>query len=120
MSFYSYFVQIRIQKVPGGGLGVSKELITLVSDSATPWTVCPDSSAHGILQARILEWVTIPFSRGSSQPRARTQVSHSAGRSFTIQAIGEALGMALRQVSATPQNGLGLRRLDLTTSSSGV
>ena len=35
----------------------------------------PDSSVHGILQARILEWVAIPFSRGSSQPRDRTWVS---------------------------------------------
>ena len=35
----------------------------------------PDSSVYGILQARILEWVAIPFSRGSSQPRDRTQVS---------------------------------------------
>ena len=35
----------------------------------------PDSSVHGILQARILEWVAIPFSRCSSQPRDRTQVS---------------------------------------------
>ena len=32
----------------------------------------PDSSVHGILQARILEWVAIPFSRGSSQPRDQT------------------------------------------------
>ena len=38
---------------------------------------------HGILQARILEWVAFPFSRGSSQPRDRTQVSHSVGRLFT-------------------------------------
>ena len=35
----------------------------------------PGSSIHGILQARILEWVAIPFSRGSSRPRDRTQVS---------------------------------------------
>ena len=35
----------------------------------------PGSSAHGILQARILEWVAIPFSRGSSPPRDGTQVS---------------------------------------------
>ena len=40
----------------------------------------PGSSIHGILQARILEWVAIFFSRGSSQPRYRTQVSHIAGR----------------------------------------
>ena len=43
----------------------------------------PGSSVHGILQARILEWVAIPFSRGSSQPRNQTQVSHVAGRFFT-------------------------------------
>ena len=39
----------------------------------------PGSSVHGILQARILEWVAIPFSRGSSQPRDWTQVSRIAG-----------------------------------------
>ena len=39
--------------------------------------------AHGILQARILEWVAIPFSRKSSQPRDQTQVSHIAGRFLT-------------------------------------
>ena len=38
---------------------------------------------HGILQPRILEWVAFPFSRGSSQPRDRTQVSCIAGRFFT-------------------------------------
>ena len=38
-----------------------------------------DYIVHGILQARILEWVAFPFSRGSSQPRDRTQVSHIAG-----------------------------------------
>ena len=44
----------------------------------------PGSSVHGILQARILEWVAIPFSRGSSQPRDGTQVSYTVGRFFTI------------------------------------
>ena len=42
-----------------------------------------DSSVHGILQARILEWGAIPFSRGSSQPRDRTHISLIAGRFFT-------------------------------------
>ena len=42
----------------------------------------PGSSVHGLLQARILEWVTIPFSRGSSWPRDRTWVSWIAGRFF--------------------------------------
>ena len=45
---------------------------------------------HGILQARILEWVAFTFSRGSSQPRDRTQVSCIAGRVFTNWAAREA------------------------------
>ena len=52
---------------------------------ATAWAV------RGILQARILEWVAFPFSRGSSQLRDWTQVSHIAGRFFTIWATREAL-----------------------------
>ena len=44
----------------------------------------PDSSVHGILQARMLEWVAIPFFRGSSQPRDGTWVSLTAGGFFTI------------------------------------
>ena len=47
-------------------------------------------SIRGILQARILEQVTISFSRGSSQPRDQTWVSCIAGRFFTIWAIREA------------------------------
>ena len=42
-----------------------------------------DYIVHGILQARILEWVSVPFSRGSSQARDRTQVSCTAGKFFT-------------------------------------
>ena len=42
-----------------------------------------DYIVHGILQARILEWVAAPFSRGSSQPRDQTQVSLIAGGFFT-------------------------------------
>ena len=44
----------------------------------------PGFSVLGILQARILECVAIPFSKGSSRPRDRTCVSHSAGRFFTV------------------------------------
>ena len=47
---------------------------TFMSDSLQPYGLT-DSSVHGILQTRILEWVAIPFSRGSSQPRDRTQTS---------------------------------------------
>ena len=48
-------------------------------------TLCDpmDSIVHEILQARILEWVAFPFSRGSSQPRDQTQVSRIAGGFFT-------------------------------------
>ena len=49
----------------------------------------PGSSVHGVLQARVLEWVAISFSRGSSQPRDRTQVSHIAGRCFNLWATKE-------------------------------
>ena len=44
---------------------------------------------HGILQARILEWVAMPLSRGSSQPKDQTQVSCIAGRVFTVWATRE-------------------------------
>ena len=40
-------------------------------------------TVHGILQARLLEWVAFPFPRGSSQSRDRTRVSHTAGEYFT-------------------------------------
>ena len=48
-------------------------------------TLCDpkDYTVPGILQARILEWVAVPFSRGSSQPADQTQVSHTAGGFFT-------------------------------------
>ena len=56
-----------------------------------PWTVARQAPLPvGILQARILEWVAISSSRGSSQPRNRTQVSHITGRFFIIWATWEA------------------------------
>ena len=56
----------------------------------TPWAVAGQAPlSTGILQARILEWVAVPSSRGSSQPRDQTQVSHSTGRFFTIWATRE-------------------------------
>ena len=51
-----------------------------LSGSSVHGILLPGSSVHGILQARILEWAAIPFSRGSSQSRHQTQVSHIAGR----------------------------------------
>ena len=52
----------------------------------------PGSSIYGILQVGILEWVAIPFSKGSSQPRDWTQVSCIGGGFFTIWAPREANG----------------------------
>ena len=49
-----------------------------------------DYTVHGILQARILEWVAFHFFRGSSQPRDQTRVSSIAGRFFTKRATREA------------------------------
>ena len=58
----------------------------------TPWTAaCQASSGHGILQARILEWVAISFSRESYQPRDWTWVSFIAVRFFTYWATRKAL-----------------------------
>ena len=57
----------------------------------------PGSSVHDILQSRILEWVTIPVSRRSSQPRDRTWVSCIAGRFFTTWATREAPQLGCRE-----------------------
>ena len=51
----------------------------------------PGSSLHGTLQARVVEWGAISFSRGSSQPRDRTWVSHIPGRRFNLWATKEAM-----------------------------
>ena len=55
------------------------ESCSVVSNFCNPM----DYEIHGILQARILEWAAIPFSRGSSQPRNRTQASCIVGIFFT-------------------------------------
>ena len=55
-----------------------------VSDSLQPRGLLSGSSIHGILQAIILEWVAIPFSRRFSWPRDQTWVSCTAGRYFTV------------------------------------
>ena len=58
-------------------------------------TLCDpmDYTVHGIPQIRILEWVAVPFSRGSSQPRDRTQVSRIAGGFFARRATRGALSL---------------------------
>ena len=58
-----------------GWAGLSR---SVMSDSVTPWTVAHQGPLPRILQARIPEWIVIPSSRGPSQTRGQTQVSHIA------------------------------------------
>ena len=74
---------------PDYTLELSVEAKVLVDQSCQ--TLCdpvdytpPGSSVHGILQARMLEWVAVPSSRGSCRPRDQSRVSRTAGRFFTI------------------------------------
>ena len=75
---------------------------------ATPWTVAYQASpsmgfsVHGIVQARILEWVTISFSRGSSRPRDRTPVSCIGVRRFNLWATREALSATAKSLQSCP------------------
>ena len=66
-----------------------------------------DYTVHGILQARILEWVAFPFSRGYSQPRDQTQVSHIASRFFTKD-IGLGSLSLLQGIFLTQESNQGL------------
>ena len=58
-------------------------LVKMTSLSCVWLFAAMDCTVHGILQARILEWIAVSFSKGSFQPRDRTQVSHIAGKFFT-------------------------------------
>ena len=64
----------------------------------------PGSSVRGIHQIRMPEWAAIPFSTGSSQPRDQTQVSHTAGRFFTVWATKEAENHSIWNENVTGQN----------------
>ena len=64
----------------------------------------PGSSVHGILQARILEWVAIPLSRGSSQPRDQACISCTAGRFFTTEPPGKPCVSVFRGLKERIQN----------------
>ena len=71
-----------------------------------------DYTIHGLLQARILEWVAFPFSRASSQPTDWSQVSHIAGVCFTNWGIREAL-FELWGNTIQPITGLNFSRIIL-------
>ena len=93
--------QVRISKEDGGNSAVVSRRAQKKVFVAQAWpTFCdptdcspPGSSAHRILQTRILEWVDMPFSRGSSPPRDRTWVSCIAGRFFTMWATQKACSL---------------------------
>ena len=89
---------MEIQKTLNSQSSLEKEEWSWMSQPFLLWTMgsemkvaqlCPtlcdpmDCTVHGILQARILEWVAFPFSRGSSQPRDQTRVSCIADGFFT-------------------------------------
>ena len=77
----------------------------------------PASSIHGIFQARTVEWVAISFSRGFSQPRDWTQVSHIIGRRFTVWATGEVqFTLLLHSRPITQETGAVARRGDYSES----
>ena len=88
------FIDLGICCKLGHGLWVlvalSRKVKVKVAQSCPTLCNPMDYTVHGILQARTLEWVAFPFSRGSSKPRDRTQVSHIAGGFFTRRATREA------------------------------
>ena len=71
-------------------LATCAQSLSRVQLFVTPQTIARQAPlSTGILQARILEWVVMPFSRGSSQPRDQTQVSHLLGRSLLSEIPGK-------------------------------
>ena len=72
----------------------------------------PGSSVHGIFQAKVLEWVAISFSRGSSWPRDQTQVPCIAGRFFTVWVTREPICGGRGQGKKKGGNPFGLSILD--------
>ena len=91
------------------------ELLSCVQLFCNPMDYSPPGSfVHGISQARLLEWVTISFSRGSSHPRDQTQVPWLAGRFFTTEPPGKPLSfvcLLIEEVSFLLED-MGLSHLD--------
>ena len=79
-----------VQRKLGGFTAIKQRSEVKVAQSHPTLCNPMDYTVQRILQARILEWVAIPSSRGSSQPRDQTQVSHIAGGFFTSWATREA------------------------------
>ena len=76
---------------------ILKVIVKITQLCLTLWDPM-DYTVHGILQAKILEWVAVPFSRGSSQPRDQAQVSCTAGGFFTSWTTGRPLTLILQVI----------------------
>ena len=102
-------------------LTIGQDLKQITSSNHLDWCLCEfvkvvqscpilcnpmDYTVHGILQPRILEWVALPFSRRSSQPRDRIQVSCIVGKFFTSWATREARGLLRTSLVAHMVNNL--------------
>ena len=77
---------------------------SVVFDSLRPLELSMGFSVYGILQARILKWIAIPFSRGTSQPRNWNLVSCMAGRFFTVWATGKSSLLCSCYLRAIPDS----------------
>ena len=84
----------------GSELKVAQSCLTLCDPTDCSM---PGSSVHGLLQSRILEWVAVPFSRQSSQPRDRTQVSHIEGESVLSEPPGKPKNTGVGRLSHLQQ-----------------
>ena len=102
--FHLYINQTQRESIGGcqglvaGSYGRCWSMVVCVLVTQSCLTLCnatdfslPGSSCHGIVQARILEWVGSPFSRGSCRPRDRIWVSSTAGRFFHLSHQGSPL-----------------------------
>ena len=91
IEFYIGFINFLLSYYNRSQKCIESVLVTQSCLTVCDPTVCSPlgSSVHGISQARMLEWVAIPFSRGSSQPRDQTQVSCIAGEFLAIWATGK-------------------------------
>ena len=104
--FITFYLHLRFELILARTPLTSPNVKTLHNHSQTQWLLsckckwkvtqsCPvlcnpmDYTVHGILQARILEWVAFPFSRGSSQPRDRSQVLCIAADSLPAEPQGK-------------------------------
>ena len=102
------------------GKTVSETLMSLVTNNLKVAQSCPtlcdpmNYTVHGILQARMLEWVAVAFSRGSSQPRDWTQIPCIAGRFFTSEPPGKPKSLSMivnrnQMCNSAKRRGIGSR-----------